>query len=460
MLKLTAEENGLHSLAKSLEAFQKLHDSGGQDKYALKEAILLAHHGAEALCKGVLYLINPALIARSEKNLISGLISMYTTRHWDFDTITLSEALERLHSLFGKYGFFEGDDYQQLKQACVVLQDNRNSLQHFQLEGDVQSLALVLGAFIPRLVDVLEKINKQENILHVIYPQGERVVDFLARRGMPSIREKLKAIYADSEKTLQLLAEDYDHLYKQAKDGILGLNLQNVVHHIKLQYDTFVAPTCEEKFDGLINFNIDSTISHLFARGFEWTDRQGDFESHRCNLRMLEHKQEPLSRPMHKITFDEHGVQKSDPFIMAAERHTFHVALEVETYLKNVINHLSLDENTPWLRFIKNMVVRTKADIKFSGQTLGERNDYLTDIKQEHISLEVQLQLIPNGISHEDVNNHLFCTLKPKITKLVKFEASFRSWDGFSKDSLRIDLNCETSADVCFSKAAPVKAAS
>ena len=65
MATVTPLENGVHSLATGLEAFQRFHQSP-DDRFALKDAILRSHHAVETISKAVLYDQNPILILRGD----------------------------------------------------------------------------------------------------------------------------------------------------------------------------------------------------------------------------------------------------------------------------------------------------------------------------------------------------------------------------------------------------------
>ncbi len=104
-MDIDVRTNGIHSMAKGLEAFKAFYDDQ-ENIFALKDSILRSHHALETLFKNVLYEINPVLLIsddRKVKEVIEGYERFAkgetTTVLDETKTTTLETAIERLRDV-------------------------------------------------------------------------------------------------------------------------------------------------------------------------------------------------------------------------------------------------------------------------------------------------------------------------------------------------------------------------
>jgi len=225
MARIEPFENGIHSLAEALRAFKAFHDDNS-NAYALKDAILRAHHGLETLFKSLLldlrvYSFQPdrrfplpydedwvlllqenvtvkQILAACE-SLIKG--EMFTPFDSELRTIGIDKTLSRLRR-FQELKVLVEADYQQLLQSVRDLIGYRNRLQHFGLEADPEVVGRILGNVIPRSCDIL------------------------AAR-YPDLSSRLQGLYQDAPQVLDLLRNEYDILIRESVDFFRGKTFTN-----------------------------------------------------------------------------------------------------------------------------------------------------------------------------------------------------------------------------------------
>lgn len=257
MSTINPYENGIHSIAKALEAFAQFH-SKPDDPYALKDALLRSHHGLETLLKAYLQDENPTLILDEQtriREVVEGYVA-YRAGSQSFlfpesRTIGLVEALERLRAL-GRLAVFSEEEYQSLKRAAIELVDTRNRLQHLGLSADLEVAARPLGNLLPRIADVFRKLD-------------------------PNFVQRLLVFFGGSEEVLLLLRTEYDELILKAVNFFRGRTFENVplVAAIRDHGEVGAPPYYPEiEFEGLLALKLDP--HEVMFRGMGISRLEGD----------------------------------------------------------------------------------------------------------------------------------------------------------------------------------------
>jgi hypothetical protein len=209
LVEITPRENGIHSLAEGLRAFDDFH-SNPEHKFALKDAILGSHHGLETLFKHLLSQYNPLflveddvkmsqIVQATEKSKADDKTDLYDV----IRTIGLEETVIRLRKL-GLMASVDEREYRAFVGDLEALTAQRNRLQHFKLNADEDALGRLLGNTVPRGVDLID--STQEEL--------KKLDDFF--RGDGPVMKDLVLYYPSAPTTLDLLRSEYDRLVKDA----------------------------------------------------------------------------------------------------------------------------------------------------------------------------------------------------------------------------------------------------
>jgi hypothetical protein len=212
-------QNGVHSLAMALEAFNKLH-LDPSDAFSLKDSIMRADHSIETLSKDVVFQIDPALLLKgNQKNPIEclkkGYINYfkghYSTILDDCQTIGLEESLVLLRDL--KLIKIDNDDFEFFIEHIKQLRLVRNKIQHLGISADPERVKRILGNTIPQSIAILQGAY-------------DRLCDhdrYGFRFQTISIMDYLKTTWPDAETWLDTLKMEYCDL-------IIVLNITNLIY--------------------------------------------------------------------------------------------------------------------------------------------------------------------------------------------------------------------------------------
>jgi hypothetical protein len=154
--KISLKENGLHSLWRGIEAYQKY--ARTQDKWLLKEAIMFVHHGIELLMKEMLarhseYLIfddiGPDTVKKQKKANREEIGIFYLPK--PPKTATYLDAISRVEAFIQPQELDEA-----LATRLYELNQLRNQLEHYAIEADAERIVKLLGNIREPLLDLFE----------------------------------------------------------------------------------------------------------------------------------------------------------------------------------------------------------------------------------------------------------------------------------------------------------------
>jgi hypothetical protein len=270
MLVITAVENGIHSLAKGLEAFAQFHEDH-TDKFALKDAIIRSHHAIETLLKAVLYEHNPVLLLPEDSVNLKRFMDAYPRgRSGESSylegqyTIGIEECLKRLKRI-GQLQNFENREFERLCYGLRKLAELRNNLQHFGIEVRIDEVGHVLGITIPRFTALLNHLASQAMVRREFYSSMPSYGSLEAThirlfRWLITVEE----IFPGGERVIELLASQYDRELVEAAELLTRLRLPDLPLEIFIHFDEYFAKaarSCEPpgiRLSGFINADFSS----------------------------------------------------------------------------------------------------------------------------------------------------------------------------------------------------------
>ena len=286
--RITATDNGLHSIAKGLEAFNALR-LNPTDAYALKDAVLRTHHGIEAISKAQLFQLNPAFVLE-DKTSIKSFIARYVefvNRDNAFivdgeHTVGLQQALIRLKQIGGAR--YPRRDFQTLQAAAAELETYRNGLQHFAVVAEFEPVARILGSLVPRFLDFIDALGEDEGvqISFSVLPLFQQLPDF----GLVRFRERLDEFYSESSSVVELLRGQYDRLIREAIEYFHGRDFSDASLTVVVTDHGSVGPRPhrpELELTGII----DVAIDHSSTWGLPTSDAEPQFPIDRRELGSL-----------------------------------------------------------------------------------------------------------------------------------------------------------------------------
>ena len=154
--RISLKENGLHSLWRGIESYQKYIRT--QDKWLLKEAIMFIHNGIELLMKEMLvrhseYLIfediGPNTVKKQKEANEKGIGIFYLPK--PPKTVTYLDAISRVEAFIQPPQLSES-----LITRLYELNQLRNQLEHYAVEADVDRIIRLLGNIRGPLLDLFE----------------------------------------------------------------------------------------------------------------------------------------------------------------------------------------------------------------------------------------------------------------------------------------------------------------
>jgi hypothetical protein len=254
-------QNGVHSLAMALKAFNNLH-ADPQDIFSLEDSVMRADHSIETLSKDIIFQINPALLLKEiqskqmdclKKGYKDYLNGQSSTMLDECQTIGLIESLELLKDL--EFIDISNDDYRSYKRSVEQLRAYRNRAQHFAISADPERVKRILGNTLPQSIEILQEAYDK---LIKLDPMQYRTIDIMGY---------LKSNWPDSLTWLSTLKEEYCDLIQRAITFFRAREFSNqsVIVDIKDSGKVGAPPYYPEiKMDGFLSLNYDtSTIIKL-----------------------------------------------------------------------------------------------------------------------------------------------------------------------------------------------------
>ncbi|GAB6265035.1 MAG: hypothetical protein STSR0001_04790 [Methanothrix sp.] len=272
-LSIDPRENGVHSLAMALEAFNKLHINP-TDIFSLKDSVLRAHHSIETLSKDIVFQINPALLLKDDQKtplncLRNGYKNYFGGRYFtvleECQTIGIEKNLDLLKEL-GLIGI-EDSDFKSYKESIHQLVIFRNRAQHLGLSADPERVKRILGNTIPQSIEILQEAYDE---------LSDRCPDHNSFRYRTiKIKDYLKRNWPDSLTWLDILKKEYCDLVQRAIAFFREVEFLNQPLDIGIKdYGKVGVPPYypEIKLSGFLNQNYDlsAIIKLKTSEEFAW----------------------------------------------------------------------------------------------------------------------------------------------------------------------------------------------
>lgn len=419
MTRIEPLENGVHSLAEALRAFEAFHRDNS-NAFALKDAILRSHHALETLFKLLLLELDKNwVLLFPEDTTVKDVVSTYESliKHevlTPFDserTIGLYETLLRLRKL-QELKFLEESDFQRLLESIRDLVGYRNRLEHFGLEADPEVIGRILGNVIPRSCDIL----------------ATRLTDLLSR---------LKKSYADAPEVLDHLRNKYDVLIREAVKYFRGRKFPNKPLSLAVQDHGHVgAPPYlpELGMSGLLQAQWDHRA--LFDWAMDDRLRSAGVQPYSAEVK--------ITRPVIVKELPSPPDYKS-----VTGRLDFHATLRYPT----AEGPLNLPEAGQRVAFMRQVSLDITAWLDYEAEALYTGHHYdVVKLYSARGSLEVQLTAISKGYAdpkQPEITGRYSAPLDQN-TAPFRFHA-FVAPDGDLKDNYVLEWRINTSADLLFS---------
>lgn len=443
MTTLTPVENGLHSLAKGLEAFGKLHHDPS-DVFALKDAVLRTHHAIETLTKATLFDINPVFVLKAETK-----IGTFISRFEEFAdgknsfiideefTIGLTDALDRLRSL-GELREYPDREFFQLRSAVKELEVFRNAIQHFAINANVEIVARVLGNVVPRFVDLLEVLFQSPRRA---FGFGYSVVPFRhTTANLPGFRTKLDEIYPESGGVLVLLRSRYDDLIRRANEFFSGREFPGVVIKATVRDHGKVGPRPympEIALSGGIELAVDAHRLIFLATSPSGEEQQARIEAYEGSV--------TISNPV------KGGVAEQDLCFAV----TGSIELRATIALGRADSAIRLPGAEEFVSVLRDIDIKLSASLRYNALALYDQAHYqVQKILTASGALELTITAVPAGYDTES-KKHLVsgiygCELDEKKAPFTLF--AFVEPDGGLRDHHSLDWTINTKSVLRFAK--------
>lgn len=454
MAKLTPIDNGLHSLAKGLEAFDALHEDRA-DVFLLKDAVLRTHHAIETLLKAALFEVNPVFVLKSDTK-----IDRYLTRYAEFVegsnafiideefTIGLSESLLRLRKI-GRTKGYSDREFHQLQIATEELEELRNAIQHFAIEADTSVVARVLGNAVPRFVDLLD----------VLATPASRVSDTNSFEGryqvadLSGFRKILTRIYPGSDDAVRLLRTRYDTLIRDAITFFSGKRFSGATLSVNVRdHGRVGAPPYmpEVDFKGTIDIDVDfHRMTQLrfasfgiadFRQGLPdtvGTDTQNNMTSYEGSV--------SIANPSRKA---EH----SDEWESVV---TGSIELRVAVALQNATSVIHLDGAEEYAPVLRDVEIKMVASLKYEALALYDEAHY--DVRKlitADGNLRLTITAVPDGYTQENKEHLISGSLQAVLDSTnAPFRLhAFVGPDGTLKGNRHLEWSINVNSDLVFAK--------
>ena len=362
-MKIDVRTNGVHSMAKALEAFKAYHDDPN-NVFALKDSILRSHHALETLFKDCLYQINPVLLIAEERKIKEVVNNFEKMAKGEAATIldetittNLRDTIDRLKRLL--IIRLDGREYALFRHSIEELCSFRNKLQHLGISANTDVIGRTLGIVIPRAIEILDTFPKSSPLLNT-----------------------LKPIYAESESVIHLLRNNYDILIQDAvsffskkefADQVLGIKIRD---HGKVGAPPYFA---ELDVTGFLNYSYD------MRRMLEWNwARSGKEATYEASVN--------ISQP--KFTKDD----SSDSGVAEGK-----LELNAQIFLEIAGNSIALPEAEEKISVLRAIRIGLKVNLEYQADAF--MNDWHYDVRKitsaEGI-LILNIETTPKGYTKEE----------------------------------------------------------
>ena len=363
-LEISPEQNGIHSLAKALEAFEEYHKNPN-DIFALKDSILRSHHALETLFKNILYPLNPALLVDENKKIKEfqeGFKKWFrgeiATPLDELPTITLNGVICVLKDL-DLFKDLSDKEYYLFLDSVNELCFYRNRLQHFSLSADPDRVGRVLGNVLPRVVNILEP----------------RVIN---------LTNECSKVFPNTKSVIEILRQNYDKLIQEAIDFFKKTTFVDQILNLKISdHGQVGAPPYypELTIKGFLDFKYDFRTSLDFFR--------------RCTAQDEEPYSGKINISQPKFTMGETGSHYSvAEGELEFESRIFIDKADKILFLKNV------EDKLVGLRALTIMI---KATLNYRADTIKTEGHYdIRSIKEANGELTVRLNAVPKGYKSDE----------------------------------------------------------
>jgi hypothetical protein len=410
-LDIDVRTNGIHSMAKGLEAFKAYHDNPS-DFFALKDSILRSHHALETLFKNVLFSINPVLLVKEDrkiKEIIDGYEKFYkhevATVLDATETTSLQEAVNRLTRL----GLIVMDERElsAFLHAISELNSYRNKLQHYGIVANAEVIGRILGTAIPRGIEILDACSP----------------------GYPLI-DSLTPIYPESKSVIELLRSTYDSLIQET---IAFFNKKEFVNQellIKINdHGEVGAPPYFAELDitGFLNYGYD--IHQIL----EWRWRDSKKESPYQAI-------VTISQPtFSKGAFPETGTAKGN------------LSLDAQIVLENPNGSLVLPDAEEKIRVLREVRIVLKGSLDYEAEAMITEWHYeVRKVTNAAGNLSIKIASVPRGYTKDE--NEIIAEYEAKLThENAQFRLhSFVEPSGMLKKNYILEWNLRTKETLKF----------
>lgn len=373
-MEINPRQNGIHSLAEALKAFEKYHENP-DDVFALKDSILRSHHALETLFKHILYLVNPTLLV-DEDTKIKRFLEGY--KKWsqgkiatpldELKTVNLEGGINRLRQ-FGLFKDLSKKEYELFYDSVSKLSFYRNKLQHFSLSADPDVVGRILGNVLPRAVDVLHPFFSNP-------PPFFTPINLI---------EECKKFFPKAQSIIELLRHDYDRLIQEAVKFFRGTAFNDQILNLKIvDHGRVGAPPYfpEITTEGFLDFKYDMrTAFEIFRTGV--TEGEAPYSG-----------KIQISQP--KFTADE-----ARPGYGVAEGS---LELNARIVLERADKSLILPNAEEKIAVLRGLTITIKASLDYKADALMTEAHYdCRKIQEATGELRVRLTAIPKGYKSEEV---------------------------------------------------------
>ena len=373
-MDINPRQNGIHSFAKALEAFNKYHKNP-DDVFALKDSILRSQHALETVFKDIVYLMNPALLVDENKKIKEfreGFKKWYqgkfATPLDELPTLNLYSTINLLKNL----DFFKGlsdKEYHLFLDSVTELCFYRNRLQHFSLTANPDRVGRILGNVLPRTVDVLEPYYSR--------PHNFRLpINFI---------EACNVIFPETELTIDILRNNYDKLIQDAINFFKKTPFNNQILNLKIVDHGQVGPP---------PYYPNLTIEGFIDYKYDFRTRLDLFHLH------ADQDEEPFSA---KITISEPKFtdsEKGAPFSMAEGNLEFDSRILIDRADKILVLENAQDK----LSGMRGLTIMIKANLDYKVDIIKNEAHYdCRNIKEATGNLIVRLHAIPKGYKSDEI---------------------------------------------------------
>ena len=415
--KIDALQNGLHSIAQALRAFEEINDPERLSAFSTKQAIYFSHHGIEVLSKYILLKINPVLLINDDlriKEALPHLISYHSGKDktWPLPTIRSRDAISRLHQIIGATHFQSGE-FETLQSRLAELNNFRNALEHFAFEGDVSRVSVVVGTVLPIFCNIIQRIFLPKMDIYkeisVFLPNTKEIIEHMTRNYHDLFLENDKYLRKLNETDLQLRIDvSFHHPWSNFPIVKLRgpINISFEDHELRMRRDL--------RLNSPDNFDMNRTGSSIFDNLRNLVRFDGNQE---VNTKELPPKKVSYSRDGEKIT-EESANYRSD--------------IKINNMI--IVSSPTDVFESPYkekMQFISHLKFYIALTISVYFYRLSS---HLIDYHSECTDPEISLLLVASGDKIDDDEKHVSLSFIPKTISEVKRTFICRSSEPIAED--------------------------